>query len=327
MKLNGLVLILFLLSGCQSISPEEIIINKRIQTIRAGEEVQTMTPLQGGKSKSKLFLVTSSSGHKYVARFFPHESQDRREKIIKAQRIASQQGYGPFVSYASPSDALILMDYLEQDSPNTQHTPETMASLLKTIHQGPQFQSSWTLWDRMEQNLKIIDSRQQQLFSIPKVRRVLKEMADQLSKGDKNVPCHRDLNPGNVIVSGGRYWAIDYDDAGNDSPLLDLAMAGFLHAYTQDENEQLLRAYLGHSPTPQELKQFNLYRHVVIIFKITEMLVKLPENQWDTPLDKIKIPPFEDLLSRIRSGTFSLDDPENQFILCLSGIETVLNTP
>src|SRR6266436_4778174 len=101
---NILPIILFLLSGCNSPSPEEVTIQKLIPAIEKEERAQSITPLLGGKSKTMLFLVTSSSGHKYVARFFSHENQGGREQMIKKQQIASQAGYGPLVSYASASN-------------------------------------------------------------------------------------------------------------------------------------------------------------------------------------------------------------------------------
>ncbi len=318
--------ILFILAGCENLSPEEITIQKLIQTTEVGQKAQTITPLKGGKSKSDLFLVTSTSGHKYVARFFPHENQEGRERIVTAHKIASQQGYGPLVFYASASDAVILMDYLEPDPENKQHTPEKMAALLRLIHQGPKFPSSWNILDRTEQNLTSIEPHHQQLLPISKIRAVLQKMMEQLSKISKNVPCHRDLNPGNVIVSGGKYWAIDYDDAANDDPFLDLAMAGLLHNYTQQENQHLLEAYQGHPPTAPEMRKFNLCRRIALLFKATEILVRLPDDQWNTSVDTTTIPPFEELLSGVRSGTFSLDNLTNQLTISRSGIQSVIST-
>ena len=127
-----------------------------------------------------------------------------------------------------------------------------------------------------------------------------------------------------MIVSGKKYWAIDYDNASNDDPLLDLAVAGLTHGYTLEENRRLLSFYLKHPITPQDQQKFDLYRQLAILFYSTEMLSHLQADGWTLDLEGQQIPPLSILLSRMRSGTFSLDDQANVFLLGISGIQDVV---
>ena len=138
----------------------------------------------------------------------------------------------------------------------------------------------------------------------------------------KTVACHRDLNPGNVIVSGGRYWAIDYDNASTDDPLLDIAITSLLHWFTPSQEQELVQTYFDHLPNQAEQNDLDAYRKIAMLFYATERLTKLPMGVWEQ--DPIEAPPLEDLLDQLRKGTYPLDSERNLFVLALSRIRHVL---
>jgi thiamine kinase-like enzyme len=56
---------------------------------------------------------------------------------------------------------------------------------------------------------------------------------------------HNDLLAANFIDDGARLWLIDWDYAGFNSPLFDLANLASNNAFTSELDERLLGAYFG----------------------------------------------------------------------------------
>jgi aminoglycoside phosphotransferase (APT) family kinase protein len=84
--------------------------------------------------------------------------------------------------------------------------------------------------------------RSEQLLDVPRLRRLWAAMRDLPRGPDPDVMSHRDLIPGNVLVSGGRLTGIlDAGDAGPADPALDLVGAWHL---LEDGPRQVLRAGL-----------------------------------------------------------------------------------
>jgi thiamine kinase-like enzyme len=67
---------------------------------------------------------------------------------------------------------------------------------------------------------------------------------------------HNDLVPGNFIDDGNRIWLIDWDYAGFNSPLFDLANLASNCELHGDQEEWLLNAYFGRAPDRALIKSF-----------------------------------------------------------------------
>jgi thiamine kinase-like enzyme len=62
---------------------------------------------------------------------------------------------------------------------------------------------------------------------------------------------HNDLLAANLIDDGERLWLIDWDYAGFNSPLFDLANLSSNNAFSREQDTALLRAYFGERATEQ----------------------------------------------------------------------------
>jgi hypothetical protein len=75
--------------------------------------VESITPLQGGFSTSKLYKVNTAT-QSYVLRLLdlqlPFTDRDRE---IKCMEIASQEDIAPKVYYANPKDGIIMMEFIQ----------------------------------------------------------------------------------------------------------------------------------------------------------------------------------------------------------------------
>ena len=73
---------------------------------------------------------------------------------------------------------------------------------------------------------------------------------------------HNDLLPGNFIDDGDRIWLIDFDYAGFNSPLFDLANLGANNQLTEEQERWMLDFYFagGEIGTPGDIGSENLWR-------------------------------------------------------------------
>lgn len=72
--------------------------------------------------------------------------------------------------------------------------------------------------------------------------------------------CHFDLNPDNFLIDkSGRIRLLDWEYAGMNNPLFDLAGWIVYKKYTDDEIHALIKGYLEHEPTKPELEEIYTY--------------------------------------------------------------------
>jgi thiamine kinase-like enzyme len=67
---------------------------------------------------------------------------------------------------------------------------------------------------------------------------------------------HNDLLPGNFIDDGKRIWLIDWDYAGFNTPLFDLANLASNSDLDDEQEAWMLEAYFGHPPEKQRLSSY-----------------------------------------------------------------------
>ena len=72
--------------------------------------------------------------------------------------------------------------------------------------------------------------------------------------------CHNDLLAANIIDDGTRLWLIDYDYAGLNSPLFDLANLASNNGFDEATEIRLLELYLGHAPDVAQLRSYRAMR-------------------------------------------------------------------
>src|SRR5205085_1491989 len=77
------------------------------------------------------------------------------------------------------------------------------------------------------------------------------ELGKELGASGRRAPCHRDLNPMNILASDRGVLFVDWDTASQDEPFLDVAELGAFTP-TADAREALFAAYLDRAPTDAE---------------------------------------------------------------------------
>ena len=97
-------------------------------------------------------------------------------------------------------------------------------------------------------------------FEHPAEYKSLRTLLDRMHEAHKQVvqvPCHCDYQPTNLVIDGEQLYVLDWEFAGMNDPFYDIACygnAGF------DKALALLEAYVGHTPTTEELQRLYFHR-------------------------------------------------------------------
>jgi thiamine kinase-like enzyme len=170
---------------------------------------------------------------------------------LAASRAAFACGISPEVVHAE-SGAMVLRfiegKTLEAENLRDHSTMQKVVSLLKKCHQEmPQHLPGTTLIFWVFQVVRGYANtlRKGQSRMIPEIYRFM-EINKQLEKTVGAVEMkfgHNDLLCGNFIDDGRRLWLIDWDYAGFNSPLFDLANLASNNEYSENLEKQLLEMY------------------------------------------------------------------------------------
>lgn len=212
--------------------------------------------LEGGITNTN--FVVEDAGEKYVVRIgddIPVHGVMRFNELA-ASRAAFAAGVSPEVVHAEPG-AMVLR-YIESRTlePEDIRQPETLqriVPLLKAVHQKiPEMLDGPSLVFWVFQVLRGYRRtlKQDRSRMVPELQR-LADIADDLENSVGPVTLvfgHNDLLSANFLDDGSRLWILDWDYAGFNSPLFDLANLASNNAFDDALEDALLGAYFGDQP-------------------------------------------------------------------------------
>ena len=230
-------------------------LNKRVEALTCWQQA-SLTPIRceamEGGITNRNFRVEHGN-----ELFFVRLGEDIPEhgvyrfKELAASRAAFACGISPEVVHAE-SGAMVLRfiegKTLEAENLRDRSTMQKVVSLLKKCHQEmPQHLPGTTLIFWVFQVVRGYANtlRKGQSRMIPEIYRFM-EINKQLEKTVGAVEMkfgHNDLLCGNFIDDGRRLWLIDWDYAGFNSPLFDLANLASNNEYSENLEKQLLEMY------------------------------------------------------------------------------------
>lgn len=133
---------------------------------------------------------------------------------------------------------------------------DDVARALRRLHDGPAFPQGPTLPELAEMVRAYVPED---------VVRTIVDVGRRLASSGRRAPCHRDVNPGNVMSTEHGVVLVDWDTASQDDPYFDVAQVG---AFTSsaDTREALFSAYLGRAPTDSERSEMAVARVLALAF-------------------------------------------------------------
>ncbi|MEO9157448.1 MAG: phosphotransferase [Kofleriaceae bacterium] len=259
--------------------------------------------MPGGASGALLFTMIMN-GATYVLRkpgtFGGPLDREKLAIQLECLRIASLLGVAPELVHIDPASGITVVRKIE-GTPITRGTPrETdplgkLARALRTLHAGPAMPGEVPPGPYRTFSTVL----EQQGRALPAQLVLAIEAAGAELAGGPIAPCHRDLNPTNLIATPDRVYLIDWDTAGPADPLFDIALATVWLCGDANERIEFLTTYLERAPDAGELRRLDVNR--VMAFGFYGLGFHALAAMQGQPIDEDG-PALEPLFGRMASG-------------------------
>ncbi len=235
-------------------------VEHRIRALPIWNGAISIEPLKGGLSNES-FLVADAGG-RHVVRFgrdFPFHHVFR-EREIMAAKAAAAAGFAPKVEFAEPG--VMVSAYLGAKTFGPEDVRENrlrIARLVRAFHEEmPRHVSGagfmfWVFHVNRDYARTLAAGNSRMADRLPEFL----ALNDALEAAQQPLPIvfgHNDLLPANFLDDGKRLWLIDFEYAGFNTAMFDLAGAASNAEMTAEQSEELLGEYFGETPDKQ-LKQ------------------------------------------------------------------------
>lgn len=233
--------------------------------------MQKVEKISGGQTNTTYRVRTLSN--EYIARMPGNRSDQmiNRGNEAEATRIAYEAGVAPEVVYDEKNGKRVSRFIPNGQTMNIMSLRNNPANLIKVIdvlkklHSAPALSNTINVFARNREWLTLME---QQKYAMPQKHRDLQAKIDAIESvfadfDMTSVPCHNDTTPGNFILSGEQMYLIDYEYAGNNDPVWDLAYLAMEADLAVSQYQFLLRAYFGDALTDAVKQRFYLYLPVV----------------------------------------------------------------
>ena len=225
---------------------------------------QPVSPVPLGGGITNVNFTVEHGAEKFVVRVgddIPvHQVMRFNERA--ASEAAFRAGLSPEVVYAEPGILIIRFIAGKTFRPEDVREPrnlERMVPLIKRLHtemprqiRGPAL-VFWVFHVVRDYGHTLREGASRHLQRLPG----LLAAADELERDVGPIEVvygHNDLLPGNVLDDGNRLWLIDWDYAGFNSPLFDLANLASNNELLAEQEEWVLHAYFG-QPANADLRR------------------------------------------------------------------------
>lgn len=240
-------------------------INKLIFDVLGTDKIANIDRMGGLTNHT--YAVTLEDGKKFVVRI-PGEGTEeminRRDEMISTS-LAARLGIDAEVLYFG-KDGSKVTAYIENavtmssDTLKEEENISRVAQIFRTLHTcGEDTEVPFEVFDMADSYEKIIENKNVALFDDyidvkAKVFKIKSEIDD--SEEIKKVPCHNDALCENWVMGNGRMYLIDWEYAGMNDAMWDLADVSIEAGFDAELDAKLLEAYLSHTPSVNETKHF-----------------------------------------------------------------------
>ncbi|WP_437572247.1 phosphotransferase [Sorangium sp. So ce542] len=240
-----------------------------IEAAFPGRPVTDVTPLSGGFSGATL-LAFAVDGAPYVAKRCAPDPSDpgRFARETACMRAASERGVAPRLRHADARAGVTIMDRIAGTPLRPTRDPALLgrvAAALRRLHDGPPFPRGPSRMDF----LRSLDAQRAALAGVGLPAELVRT-ADALERVSAPhahaAPCHRDLNPNNVLVAADRVYLVDWTTAGAGDPFVDLAQLGVFAYPRPEQREALLEAYLGRPASDDDRARARVARAIALAY-------------------------------------------------------------
>lgn len=228
----------------------------RIRALPCWRGAIEIAVLKGGISNES-YLVTDAAG-RHVVRFghdYPFHHVYREREIMTA-RAAHAAGFAPEVRYAEPGAMVsAFLDARTYGAADVVRERLRIADLLRRFHtEMPKYVSGagfifWVFHVIRDYARTLEAGGSRMRAELPRYL----ALAEELEAAQAPLPIvfgHNDLLPANILDDGNRLWLIDFEYAGFNTAMFDLAGTASNAGMSPEEADTFLAAYFGGAPEP-----------------------------------------------------------------------------
>lgn len=199
--------------------------------------------LKGGTEEDIAVKCRSYDTTDYVIKLFKSPELGKNE--IEWTRLASDLQIGPKLFHADSAGNYMIMAFAQGTNlvPATANMSEVIKSLVSSLSRLHQSAASFArpsdMFSRIETKYKKLNSSGQIEKTLEDSRELVEKIKVEFQEIPVAlVPCHNDLNPGNIYVLDHRITLIDWGDSALGNPYYDIA-AFFVLNVIEPNNEKL----------------------------------------------------------------------------------------
>ncbi len=209
-------------------------------------------PLAGGIT-NRNYGVEQDNGQRFAVRLghdIPLHGVMRFNELAAAS-AAGQAGISPAVIFAEPGvivTKLLQGRTLTPEEIRLPHNWRRVVAMLKHCHAGQHLRGPLLAFWVFHINRSYAADLASAGSRLAPQLRMLTALNEQLERrvGPTEIVFgHNDLLAGNIFDDGTRLWLLDWDYAGFNSPLFDLANLSSNNGFSAVEDKQLMREYFG----------------------------------------------------------------------------------
>jgi thiamine kinase-like enzyme len=226
----------------------------RVRALPLWNGAISIEPLKGGLSNES-FLVEDVNG-KHVVRFgkdfpFHHVFRDRELMVARA---AAAAGFAPKVEFAEPGVMVsAFLGATTYGADDVRANRARIAKLMRNFHtlmpkhvSGAGFMF-WVFHVNRDYARTLEAGKSRMVERLPEFL-ALNDALEALQQPLLVVFGHNDLLPANFLDDGKKLWLIDFEYAGFNTAMFDLAGAASNAGMSAEESEALLAEYFGGKP-------------------------------------------------------------------------------
>lgn len=162
---------------------------------------------------------------------------------------------------------------------DVQHTEATLSPLcdaMAALHQLPAVAKQYNVYQLIESWLHhLADSDMTpEVVKLTAQARHFYNALEPVPRPDALVLCHNDLNPKNILLDGAKAWLIDWESAGMNDPLFDLALVTHVHHFSAEQLHQACQIVLGSAPSTEQLQWIEQYRQAYVVRELVWLLLR-----------------------------------------------------
>ena len=294
-----------------------------------GGSLQFVEPMHGGMSGSLVAKIVVDQ-QPFVLRLIQQQNAFNNPlRQFTCMQIAAEIGVAPSVVYADAQRGVSICAYVTPPAIPVARDAAQLGSLISTLHRGPAFPANRDAFQYIDDAVAELTAGG---TALPRLVEALLPRYDAvkraLARHVISVPCHNDLNPGNVLTDGERMWLVDWDSAAMGDPMYDLA--GLIHWFGLDDarTATFLTAYFERAPTAHEaaklllMEQVSWCAYTLIFLQIS----RGPDGFGDVDaIPRESLPSFVEALGELRRGELQLQHVEARRRLALVMANQSLN--